>query len=91
LRDTGELAASGHGGIADSAFVFDRIVTQVGHQRLGLGRAIMQALGQHGSAKQLPGLLIATEAGRKLYESLGWEVVAPYASASWTGESPVHN
>jgi hypothetical protein len=27
------------------------------------------------------GLLVATEAGRALYERLGWSVVSPYVSA----------
>lgn len=91
LHDSGELAASGHGGIADSVFVYDRIVTQPGHRRRGLGRVIMHALGLHRGDPQLPGVLVATEAGRTLYEALGWQVLAPYASATWRGESPVQN
>jgi GNAT superfamily N-acetyltransferase len=87
----GDLAAWGHSGVGENAFVYDRIVTQPGHRRQGLGRAIMASLGQ---ARRDPGqaqLLVATEAGRMIYRSLGWKVIAPYASASWTGDSSVQN
>ena len=91
LCGDGELAASGHAGIGEQAFVYDRIVTQTGHRRQGLGRVIMTALATTRRDPAQPQLLVATEAGRRLYEALGWRVVAPYASASWTGDSPVQN
>ena len=91
LDADGELAAWGHAGVGENAFVYDRIVTQPGHRRKGLGRAIMASLGQ---GRRDPGqaqLLVATEVGQMLYRSLGWKVIAPYASAGWTGDSPVQN
>ena len=90
LHASGELAASGHGGRSAEAFVYDRIVTQPEHRRRGLARAVMAALGS-ACRDAVPGLLVATEEGRPLYETLGWRVVSPYASASWTGDSPVQN
>jgi len=76
---TGTLAASGHGATAGGVFCYDRIVTQPDHRRRGLGRAIMGALGR----RQAPGtrrVLAATDAGRALYETLGWRVIAPYTT-----------
>jgi len=75
----GTAAASGHGATAGGVFCYDRIVTQPDHRRRGLGRAIMGALGR----RQAPGtrrMLAATDAGRALYETLGWRVVAPYTT-----------
>jgi len=75
----GTVAASGYGATADGVFCYDRIVTQPDHRRNGLGRALMAALGE----RQPPGtrrLLAATDAGRALYETLGWRVIAPYTT-----------
>ena len=91
LAGDGTLAAWGHGGAGSHAFVFDRIVTQPDHRRRGLATAIMAALSYARPDRMVPSLLVATEAGRQLYERLGWRVVAPYASASWAGDSPVQN
>lgn len=91
LADDGELAAWGHGGAGPRAFVFDRIVTQPCHRRRGLATAVMAALSAARPDRTAPCLLVATEAGRELYERLGWRVVAPYASACSTGDSPVQN
>lgn len=91
LRHNGDLAASGHAGAGDNAFVYDRIVTGPNDRRSGLGRAIMAALASARRNPRQAQLLVATEAGRHLYEALGWHVISPYASASWIGDSPVHN
>lgn len=78
----GFAAASGrlvlHGGTA----IFDRIETDALHQRKGLGMALMamlDALAVHAGASER--LLVATKAGRDLYLKLGWQVLAPYATA----------
>lgn len=91
LATDGELAASGHGGAGCEAFVYDRIVTHPDHQRRGLGKAVMAALSSARPDAGLPEILVATELGRELYQGLGWRVVAPYASASWVGDSPTHD
>jgi len=77
----GELAASGHAGFGEDAFVYDRIVTRPEFGRRGLGTAVMHALAGALPHPEMPQLLVATEAGRKLYEHLGWRVLGPYASA----------
>lgn len=91
LTADGTLAASGHGGDGACAFVYDRIVTQAEHRRSGLASVIMAELEGARRDRPKPQLLVATSVGRSLYESLGWTVVSPYASASWTGDSPVQN
>jgi hypothetical protein len=91
LAAAGELVASGHAGVGEYAVVFDRIVTQPRHRRKGLGRAIMASLAAACQRLDQPTILVATEAGRQLYQAIGWRVVAPYASAGWTGDSPVQN
>ena len=78
----GELAAAGHLALDERFAIYDRIVTEPAHQRRGLGRAVMHALqalarahGRHAN------VLVATAQGRALYESLGWRLHAPWATA----------
>ena len=62
--------------------VFDQIVTDEGHRRLGLGTVVMvklDALAEKSGVTER--LLVATEAGRALYERLGWSVLAPWSTA----------
>ncbi|GAB3347262.1 hypothetical protein GCM10027430_06570 [Lysobacter tyrosinilyticus] len=77
----GSLAARGHAAEAAGVFVYDRIETAVGHRRKGLGASVMSALGALRRSPAAPQLLVATEDGRKLYETLGWWVLSPYATA----------
>jgi GNAT superfamily N-acetyltransferase len=78
----GTLAASGHLALGDRRAIYDRIVTEPAHQRRGLGRAVMQALQALGRAHgRREGVLVATDAGRALYESLGWHLHSPWAGA----------
>ncbi len=77
----GSLAASGHAAEAGGAFVYDRIVTDAAHRRRGLGRAMMHLLSAQRQSADAKPVLVATDAGRALYESLGWRVHRPYASA----------
>lgn len=83
LRDVdGELAARGRlahsGGIA----TFDQIVTEPAHQRRGLGRILMAALGNLAVAQEAKvGVLVATEQGRSLYQAIGWTLVSPVTAA----------
>ena len=78
----GTLAAAGHVALGERLAIYDRIVTEPAHQRRGLGRAVMhglQALArEHGRHE---GVLVATDQGRALYESLGWRVHSPWAGA----------
>ena len=77
----GALAASGHSAEASGVFVYDRIVVAPAHRRRGLGRSIMHLLSAQRNSLESQPLLVATEAGRALYETIGWEVYRPYASA----------
>jgi GNAT superfamily N-acetyltransferase len=79
--EDGALAASGHGGQTARAFVYDRIATDAAHRRKGLGTALMAILAGERTVADSDDLLVATDAGRALYEKLGWEVLSPYATA----------
>ena len=78
----GRPAATGRVVLNGATAVFDQIETFEPHRRKGLGSALMCALDalaeQAGISERV---LVATEAGRMLYTSLGWRVLAPYASA----------
>ena len=80
--ETGALAASGYAVETRKVFIYDRIVTEPEHRRKGLGHAVMATL--HAAKKHLrsPELLVATEDGRALYSTLGWETISPYSTAS---------
>ncbi|MFD8290271.1 GNAT family N-acetyltransferase [Streptomyces lavendulae] len=78
LSADGELAASGRTGLAGAACVFDQIVTEPAHRRLGLGTVVMAALtGAAIDGGASTGVLGATVQGRALYEALGWKVLSP--------------
>jgi hypothetical protein len=76
------LAAAGRVSVHAGCAVFDQILTEAAHRRRGLGTAVMQtldALAQSAGATER--LLVATAAGRLLYERLGWHVLAPWSTA----------
>lgn len=79
--DSGELAASGHAAETVDAFVYDRILTEIGHRRRGLGRAVVAALESCRHSQSAKQLLVATTEGEKLYSSLGWRILSPYSTA----------
>lgn len=78
----GDVAASGRIVIHDGCAVFDQIVTAEPHRRRGLGTVVMHNLDTMArQADVTERLLVATEAGRDLYMTLGWQVLAPWATA----------
>jgi GNAT superfamily N-acetyltransferase len=80
--EDGALAAEGHLGLDDRLAIYDRIGTDPAHRRRGLGVAVMHALQALARAHgRHAGVLVATPMGRALYESLGWRVHAPWATA----------
>jgi GNAT superfamily N-acetyltransferase len=88
--EDGTLAASGHVALGERLATYDRIVTDPAHQRRGLGRAVMHALQALARAHgHHAGVLVATPMGRALYESLGWRVHAPWATAVIPGPDDV--
>lgn len=81
----GEFAARGFGAETDCGFTYDRIVTETGHRRQGLGLAVMTRLAATKRDHAVPDLLVATEMGRSLYEVLGWKVLSRYSTATSPG------
>jgi GNAT superfamily N-acetyltransferase len=83
LTPAGEPAARARVGLAGRHAVFDQVVTEAAHRRLGLGRHAMARLGDAARARGADtGLLVATEDGRALYTALGWHVESLMAAAS---------
>lgn len=76
------LAASGHAAEHEGFFVFDRIATDLAHQHQGLGAAVMAALGSAQQSQASQRVLVATEAGRGLYASIGWTVRSHYSTVA---------
>lgn len=82
LHANGEVAASGRITLHEGSAVFDQIVTDDSHRRLGLGTVVMQHLDALATqAKATERLLVATEAGRGLYMKLGWQLLSPWTTA----------
>jgi GNAT superfamily N-acetyltransferase len=82
VSETGALAASGYAAETQDVFIYDRIVTDPAHRRKGLGHVLMQTLHAARQRSGNPELLVATEDGRALYSTLGWETISPYSTAS---------
>jgi GNAT superfamily N-acetyltransferase len=85
LTRGGDIAASGHAAEAGGVFIYDRIVTEPGHQRRGLARYLMQTLHHARRSSQSRQILVATVAGQALYCSLGWRTRSPYTTAHIPG------
>ncbi len=87
VRDAaGGPAAQGQMALLGEAAVADRIVTEEAHRRRGLGRYVMHVLGDHAlDAGAHLGVLGATDAGRALYETLGWQKHATIAECVYGG------
>ncbi|MCT4318091.1 GNAT family N-acetyltransferase [Elizabethkingia anophelis] len=76
-----ELASSGRVVCLDDWAIYDRIETSQYHQRKGLGSYLFGELQKIADKKGIENnILVATEEGRLLYESLGWKVVSLYTS-----------
>jgi len=74
LDAAGEQAAQGQMASLGEAVVVDRMVTEEAHRRRGLGNFVMRTLADHAlEAGAVLGILGATDAGRALYETLGWK------------------
>jgi GNAT superfamily N-acetyltransferase len=76
----GELAASGYAAEYGGTFIFDRIIVEEAHQRRGLGRAMMAALGSAQRSPAARRVLVATDAGSALYSTFGWTVISPFST-----------
>ncbi|WP_407565534.1 GNAT family N-acetyltransferase [Streptomyces sp. 184] len=83
VRDAaGEQAAQGQMALLGEATVVDRVQTEEAHQRRGLGTFVMGTLTAHAVDRGAThGILGATDAGRALYEALGWKKHATIAES----------
>ncbi|MFD5393352.1 GNAT family N-acetyltransferase [Streptomyces sp. NPDC127097] len=80
LDAAGEQAAQGQMASLGEAVVVDRMVTEEAHRRRGLGNFVMRTLADHAlETGAVLGVLGATDAGRALYETLGWKKHATLA------------
>jgi GNAT superfamily N-acetyltransferase len=84
FADDDTLAASGYAVEYENVFVYDRISTHPAHQHQGLGAAVMAALGTAQRSQAAQRVLVATEAGRRLYATLGWNLRSHYATVALT-------
>lgn len=81
IAENDELACVGRVVMVDDLAVYDRIITEEKHQRKGLGTFLMQELEKVAVSKGISNnFLVATEVGRSLYQSMGWELYSPYTS-----------
>jgi GNAT superfamily N-acetyltransferase len=81
VTQKGEVASTGRVIIVDELAVYDRIVTDVNHQRKGLGTFLMKELEKIALSKGASkNFLVATEEGKSLYESLGWKLYSLFTS-----------
>jgi GNAT superfamily N-acetyltransferase len=82
LTDANDIVAGGRVALIDEIAVFDQIWTHDAHRRRGLASNVMRTLEnvavERGATR---GMLVATEAGRAVYSTLGWRVYAPYTTA----------
>ncbi len=81
VTENGEQASIGRVSLIDDVAVYDRIITEVEHQRKRLVSFLLKELEKIALAKGFSNnLLVAAEEGKLLYENLGWEVYALHSS-----------
>ncbi|MEV6808786.1 GNAT family N-acetyltransferase [Streptomyces sp. NPDC051132] len=87
----GSFAARGQLAVTGRAAVVDQVETHPAHRRRGLGRVVMGTLAEAGARQGARAAVLgATDEGRALYETVGWQVVAPLSAAARdTGDGTV--
>lgn len=81
ITEYGGQASIGRVSLIDDVAVYDRIVTEINHQRKGLASFLLRELEKIALLRGFSdNLLVATEEGKLLYENLGWEVYALHSS-----------
>lgn len=81
ILSNNEVASSGRIVFVDDLAVYDRISTEKKHRRKGLATILMKELEKAAISKGYSAnFLVATEEGKKLYESLGWKLYSVYTS-----------
>lgn len=82
VTKNGELASIGRVVLVDDLAIYDRISTETNHRKKGLGTLLMKELEKIALANNVTtNFLVATEEGKSLYMSLGWEIYSFYSSA----------
>ncbi|NIF04923.1 GNAT family N-acetyltransferase [Chryseobacterium sp. Tr-659] len=81
VAENGEEASAGRVVLVDDLAVYDRIITHESHRRKGLASFLMKELEKIALSKDISNnFLVATEQGKLLYETLGWELYSVYTS-----------
>ncbi len=81
VTQKGELASTGRVVLVDDLAVYDRISTDNNHRRKGLAKFLMKELEKIALSKDIfKNILVATEEGKLLYQSLGWQIDSLYTS-----------
>jgi GNAT superfamily N-acetyltransferase len=82
VHASSKTAAVGRVAFHAGCAVFDQIMTEEGHRRLGLGTLVMLTLNTLAErAGVTERLLVATEEGANYTKRLGWHVAAPWSTA----------
>ncbi|TZF98849.1 GNAT family N-acetyltransferase (plasmid) [Chryseobacterium panacisoli] len=81
VAENGEQASIGRVSLINTVAVYDRIITEKNHQRKGLASFLLKELEKIALSKGFSkNLLVATEEGKLLYETLGWKVYCLHSS-----------
>jgi GNAT superfamily N-acetyltransferase len=81
VAENGEQASIGRVSLIDDCAIYDRIITEKNHQRKGLARFLLKELETIALSKGFSNnLLVATEEGKLLYETLGWKLYCLHTS-----------
>ncbi|MER6075340.1 GNAT family N-acetyltransferase [Streptomyces sp. NPDC001817] len=84
----GAFAARGQIAVTGATAAVDQVETAPAHQRRGLGRVVMGSLAEAGVRQGAKAAVLgATEEGRALYETIGWQVLAPLSAAMRTTDT----
>ncbi|MGZ3143897.1 GNAT family N-acetyltransferase [Lentzea chajnantorensis] len=82
VRAGSEVAAKGRVAVHGRAAVVDVVETGPAHRRRGLGSVVMSELTRTAVTRGATrAVLVASEAGRALYLTLGWTAVSPITAA----------
>jgi len=81
VAENGEQASIGRVSLVNGTAIYDRIITEKNHQRKGLASFLLKELEKIALSKGFSNnLLVATEEGKRLYETLGWKMYCLHTS-----------
>ncbi len=77
-----DIVAGGRAALIEDVAVFDQIWTHEAHRRKRLASAMMRTLENAAITRgAVRGMLVATDVGRAVYQTLGWSIYSPYTTA----------